>query len=545
MKALLTLLFIAHAFISVGQAKVGDNLGNHKANKDLEMNSQRILNAAAVAIGGTAISNSSISLELHGSDKALRINRVPNLSAIIIPVDGMLVYNSGDNRFYQRMNGIWNVVAGITDFTWTNISGKPSFATVATSGNYNDLSNRPTIPTALSQLINDPGFITSAGRAYPRRADGNDINFHWSGQSGQPASLLGSNDGTNYYVWTPSNLSVNYANSAGSATTATNATNATYGRYVYDNGFYTGGRSPSWIEPTDLGVRYSANSGALGGNGPLDYLGKEGNNHYQQRTWIAVQGDFGFYFPGATGFSATPYVYPTNSTYGVLRIDGYKNGFTGNYLSYAGMNTGMYDIAGNGGEYNSVSGIWYTYFNRANTCLAINGSNTSSTYAMYLNGKGLFAAGSSAIAGQLDVSGEIVGFSSLPSDARLKKNLKRISGASNLVKQLNGYFFQWKKDGTHDMGLKAQEVEQVLPEIVKETKLPFQSHLGEEDETTYKVVQYEKLIALLIEAQKEQIVKVDELIELHKQKELKIKSLIKRVAMLEKKLPVSTQKRRR
>jgi hypothetical protein len=35
-------------------------------------------------------------------------------------------------------------------------------ATVATSGNYNDLSNKPTIPAATSDLTNDSGFITSA-----------------------------------------------------------------------------------------------------------------------------------------------------------------------------------------------------------------------------------------------------------------------------------------------------------------------------------------------------------------------------------------------
>lgn len=33
---------------------------------------------------------------------------------------------------------------------WTGVSGKPSFATVATSGSYNDLSNKPSIPTPSS-----------------------------------------------------------------------------------------------------------------------------------------------------------------------------------------------------------------------------------------------------------------------------------------------------------------------------------------------------------------------------------------------------------
>ena len=46
--------------------------------------------------------------------------------------------------------------------------------------------------------------------------------FNWSGQSGQPTWLWGSNDGTNYYVWNPSNFSVNYANSAGNADTVDN-----------------------------------------------------------------------------------------------------------------------------------------------------------------------------------------------------------------------------------------------------------------------------------------------------------------------------------
>ena len=42
-------------------------------------------------------------------------------------------------------------------------------------------------------------------------------NWHWSGQGGQPSWLWGGEDGTNMYVYNPSNFSVNYANSAGYA----------------------------------------------------------------------------------------------------------------------------------------------------------------------------------------------------------------------------------------------------------------------------------------------------------------------------------------
>lgn len=46
------------------------------------------------------------------------------------------------------------------DPSWSNISGKPTFATVATSGSYSDLSNKPTIPTNTNQLTNGAGYIT-------------------------------------------------------------------------------------------------------------------------------------------------------------------------------------------------------------------------------------------------------------------------------------------------------------------------------------------------------------------------------------------------
>ncbi len=48
--------------------------------------------------------------------------------------------------------------AGLVDtssFTWGNLNGKPSFATVATSGSYNDLSNKPTIN---SRVFTTPTF---------------------------------------------------------------------------------------------------------------------------------------------------------------------------------------------------------------------------------------------------------------------------------------------------------------------------------------------------------------------------------------------------
>ena len=47
------------------------------------------------------------------------------------------------------------------DSTWISIKGKPNLASVATTGNYNDMINQPTIPTQTSQLTNNSGFISN------------------------------------------------------------------------------------------------------------------------------------------------------------------------------------------------------------------------------------------------------------------------------------------------------------------------------------------------------------------------------------------------
>ena len=269
MRTLLFCLFFAISFFGLSQSKIGDNLGNHKAVADLNMNVKKVLNADAVAIGTATMTNSSVQLELGSTSKAILVNRVANTAAIVSPVNGMLIYNNSDNRFYLYGSGSWIMIAAMSDFTWaniigkpsfatvattgsytdlinkpvnvssftndaayltaasltwSNISSKPSFATVATTGSYNDLSSKPSIPSTTSGLTNDAGFITTNGRAYPRRSDGTNIDFIWSGQGGQPSWLYGSNDGVNNYVWNPSNFSVAYATNSGNSSTTSQRT---------------------------------------------------------------------------------------------------------------------------------------------------------------------------------------------------------------------------------------------------------------------------------------------------------------------------------
>jgi Chaperone of endosialidase len=82
------------------------------------------------------------------------------------------------------------------------------------------------------------------------------------------------------------------------------------------------------------------------------------------------------------------------------------------------------------------------------------------------------------------------------SDRRLKQNIIPISHSLDKIITLNGYSFDWIQDGTHDIGIIAQEVEQVFPDIVHT------------DTTTgMKSVKYGNLVAPIIEAIKEIAIK--------------------------------------
>lgn len=80
------------------------------------------------------------------------------------------------------------------------------------------------------------------------------------------------------------------------------------------------------------------------------------------------------------------------------------------------------------------------------------------------------------------------------SSRRWKKNINSIPDALDKVEKLRGVYFDWKKNGKHDIGMIAEEVGQVVPEVVA----------YEENGTDAKSVDYARLSALLVEAIKEQ-----------------------------------------
>jgi hypothetical protein len=109
--------------------------------------------------------------------------------------------------------------------------------------------------------------------------------------------------------------------------------------------------------------------------------------------------------------------------------------------------------------------------------------------------------------GDLHADGDVIAYSTTISDERLKNNIVGIENALDKVNQLNGYTFEYKADGKISAGVIAQEVEKVLPEAVSEKELPLKTDDGEQ----YKVVNYDALHGLLIEAIKELKAEIEEL----------------------------------
>jgi hypothetical protein len=68
--------------------------------------------------------------------------------------------SSGSAGGEDNVQANWNETNNTSD---AFIQNKPTLATVATTGSYNDLSNTPTIPTNNNQLTNGAGYTTNTG----------------------------------------------------------------------------------------------------------------------------------------------------------------------------------------------------------------------------------------------------------------------------------------------------------------------------------------------------------------------------------------------
>lgn len=137
-------------------------------------------------------------------------------------------------------------------------------------------------------------------------------------------------------------------------------------------------------------------------------------------------------------------------------------------------------------------------------------SGGTETNGIMIRENGFVGIGTGSPTVRLQVTGDIIANSIAgSSDERFKTNIFPIEKPLQKVLQLRGVTFDWKtKDFPSRMfsenravGFIAQEVEQVMPEVVQ----------TENTTEGYKSVQYDKVVALLVEAIKEQQKQIESL----------------------------------
>ncbi|HNP23162.1 MAG TPA: tail fiber domain-containing protein [Panacibacter sp.] len=198
------------------------------------------------------------------------------------------------------------------------------------------------------------------------------------------------------------------------------------------------------------------------------------------------------------------------------------------YSTNAGSGPGIYgqSASGDGAYGNSTSG--YGVY-----------GISSSSYGMYAyssNYRALYAEGdplyyTAYFNGDTYSTGSYLG-----SDAKLKKNIREVNNAMDIINQLKPKNYEFRNDGSYSKmnlpkgnhyGLIAQDVEKILPNLVKETtfetkdanphkaastEAEAQAMKSEQNEKIdFKAVNYTELIPLLVKALQEQDAKIDAL----------------------------------
>lgn len=171
-----------------------------------------------------------------------------------------------------------------------------------------------------------------------------------------------------------------------------------------------------------------------------------------------------------------------------ITLDGTSTYFTSSVESVMSTRTGSFATTGS----NIFSGSQVV-----TGSLVVTGS-VEFTGSLFVSGA--FSGSSIYVGGGITAGDDITAFYS--SDENLKDNVELIPNAVEKVKQIKGVSFDWNdksKHNGHDVGVIAQDIEKVLPELVVTR------------ENGFKAVKYDRLVALLIQANKELIERIEKL----------------------------------
>ena len=419
-------------------------------------------------------------------------NTIGNLNTFVGYRAGALNTSGGENTYLGSYTGSNNTTGSLNSFVGY-YTGFQNTTGIGNSffGNYAGYANTDGYSNVF--LGNKSGYNNIGGYSNVYIGDSTGYKNTYGGNNvyiGNKAGYNANNDWSNVFIGyqsgystTISNSNVFVGNSAGRLTT--------WGSQNVYIGDVAGERNVTGAQNVAIGVAAGRNSSA-GNNVFVGYGSGIANTSGPSNVFVGTQA-------GWNNTSGGNNVY-IGSQSGYNNSGGSGNVFIGRYSGYnetasnrlvidnsfiltdTPANAMIYGQFDNKNlRFNANIGIsrsWSTSYG-----LVVDGG-TSTSYSMYVY-KGAFAAGN--------------GFVSA-SDQRLKKDISSINNALEIIQSLNGVRFLWDKEQHPELGLTsnkqigmiAQNVEKVLPELVTES------------EDGIKGVAYDKLTAVLVEAIKEQ-----------------------------------------
>ena len=242
--------------------------------------------------------------------------------------------------------------------------------------------------------------------------------------------------------------------------------------------------------------------GAVSASGSLSYNSTTGVFSYTTPSTSGISEGSNLYFTDARARGAvsagTGISY--NSSTGVITntITQYTDALARGAVSFTAgsgaynSSTGVFTIPTNTNQLTNGAG-YITGYTETDTLASVTGRGATTTSAL--------STGALTVTGAITATGEVTAYFS---DQRLKTNIVPIADALDKVESISGYTFDPNEtalalgvDNRHQMGVIAQEIEAVAPELVCDSAF-----------AGYKTVRYDKLTALLIEAVKELSAKV-------------------------------------
>ena len=244
--------------------------------------------------------------------------------------------------------------------------------------------------------------------------------------------------------------------------------------------YYKDGTSDQWVDAA-----------------PFNFSGLSTSTTYTENSFVATAGqtvfsvtyDVGYVEVYLNGIRLSSSEYTATSGNSVVLDEAASEGDVVDIIEVV-TNRGPTGPAGPAGP---LSGIGSTSTSTAHYPIIVNGTGDQDAYVTTTSNYFSFVPSSGTLSvNQLNVAGVVTAtdFNST-SDINLKTNIKPIDDPLAKVMQLNGVSFDWRHMQESSAGVIAQDVEKILPEIVK---------LAEDG---HKSVNYNGLVGLLIEAVKE------------------------------------------